>query len=177
MCNLYSMTKGQVAIRELARAIRDTTGNLPPLPGIFPDNPAPIVRRGEDGARELALSRSARRTHVRSVSALQPIFPATDVIAAHWELCSPWWSRTIRTARSRTSGAYLVNLLLMAPSSQGLEPPGKAGRFTSRRLASSKVLRTHNDILNGHPCGPRYRGPYWAETQFTKLSRSWAQTR
>lgn len=57
MCNLYSMTKGQVAIRELARAIRDTTGNLPPLPGIFPDNPAPIVRRGEDGARELALAR------------------------------------------------------------------------------------------------------------------------
>src|SRR5690606_21594756 len=32
------------------------------------------------------LSRSARRTHVRSVSALQPIFPVTDVIAAHWEL-------------------------------------------------------------------------------------------
>lgn len=57
MCNLYSMTKGQVAIRELARAIRDTTGNLPPLPGIFPDNPAPIVRHGEDGARELALAR------------------------------------------------------------------------------------------------------------------------
>lgn len=37
MCNLYSLTKGQAAIRELARAMRDTTGNLPPLPGIFPD--------------------------------------------------------------------------------------------------------------------------------------------
>src|SRR5690606_20959225 len=35
------------------------------------------------------------------------------------------------TARSRTSGAYLVNLLLMAPSSQGLEPPGNPGRFRS----------------------------------------------
>lgn len=39
MCNLYSMTKGQVAIRELARAMRDNTGNLPPLPGIFPTIP------------------------------------------------------------------------------------------------------------------------------------------
>ena len=37
MCNLYAVTKGQAAIRELARAMRDTTGNLPPLPGIFPD--------------------------------------------------------------------------------------------------------------------------------------------
>lgn len=36
MCNLFSMTKGQQAIRELAGAMRDTTGNLPMLPGIFP---------------------------------------------------------------------------------------------------------------------------------------------
>lgn len=57
MCNLYSLTKGQAAIRELARAMRDTTGNLPPLPGIFPDYAAPIVRTGPDGARELAMAR------------------------------------------------------------------------------------------------------------------------
>jgi hypothetical protein len=43
MCNLYSLTKGQAAIRELARAMRDTTGNLPPLPGIFPDQVAPVA--------------------------------------------------------------------------------------------------------------------------------------
>jgi hypothetical protein len=36
VCNLYSVTKGQAAIRELARAMGDRTGNLPPLPGIFP---------------------------------------------------------------------------------------------------------------------------------------------
>lgn len=50
MCNLFSMTKGQQAIRELAGAMRDTTGNLPMLPGIFPDYAAPIVRTGTDGA-------------------------------------------------------------------------------------------------------------------------------
>lgn len=27
MCNLYSLTKGQAAIREAARAMRDLTGN------------------------------------------------------------------------------------------------------------------------------------------------------
>ena len=56
MCNLYSLTKGQAAIRELARAMVDRTGNLPPLPGIFPDYGAPIVRDGADG-RELVLAR------------------------------------------------------------------------------------------------------------------------
>ena len=37
MCNLYSLTKGQAAIMTLVRAMRDRTGNLPPMPGIFPD--------------------------------------------------------------------------------------------------------------------------------------------
>jgi putative SOS response-associated peptidase YedK len=57
MCNLYSVTKGQQAIREAARAMRDTAGNLPLLPGIFPDHAAPIVRTAADGVRELARAR------------------------------------------------------------------------------------------------------------------------
>ena len=56
MCNLYSVTKGQQAIRELAGAMRDTTGNLPPLSGIFPDYAAPIVRTQPEG-RELMMAR------------------------------------------------------------------------------------------------------------------------
>jgi putative SOS response-associated peptidase YedK len=56
MCNLYSVTKGQQAIREFTRAITDTTGNLPPLPGIFPDYAAPVVRNQPSG-RELMMAR------------------------------------------------------------------------------------------------------------------------
>ena len=56
MCNLYSVTKGQQAIREAFRAMTDRTGNLPPLPGIFPDQMAPVIRQGADG-RELAMLR------------------------------------------------------------------------------------------------------------------------
>ena len=57
MCNLYSMTKSQAAIRELIRAMHDRTGNLPPLPGIYPDYLAPIIRNGTDGIRELVMAR------------------------------------------------------------------------------------------------------------------------
>jgi putative SOS response-associated peptidase YedK len=57
MCNLFSITKSQTAIREFTRAMRDRTGNLPPIPGVFPDFLAPIVRNAPDGVRELMLAR------------------------------------------------------------------------------------------------------------------------
>ncbi len=66
MCNLYSVTKGQAAIIELTRALRDKTGNLPPMPGVFPDYSAPIVRNAPDGVRELMLARSAETAQPRS---------------------------------------------------------------------------------------------------------------
>jgi len=57
MCNLYSMTSNQRAILDLTRATRDGTGNQPPLPAIYPDSVAPVVRQAEDGARELTMMR------------------------------------------------------------------------------------------------------------------------
>ncbi len=57
MCNLYSMTKGQKAIIDLVKAMRDQVGNLPSLPGVFPNRTAPIVRAGSDGVRELLIAR------------------------------------------------------------------------------------------------------------------------
>jgi putative SOS response-associated peptidase YedK len=56
MFNLYSITKGQQAIRDLAGAMRDLTGNLPLLPGVFSDYSAPIVRTAADGVRKLAMA-------------------------------------------------------------------------------------------------------------------------
>ncbi len=57
MCNLYSMRKGQAEISRLARVTLERVGNLPPLPGIFPDYEAPIVRHGGEGTRELVKAR------------------------------------------------------------------------------------------------------------------------
>ena len=54
MCNLYSMTRGQQAIIAAARAMRDRVGNLPLMPGIYPDYSAPIVRNTADGTVNLA---------------------------------------------------------------------------------------------------------------------------
>ena len=56
MCNLYSLTKGQAAIVALFKAARDDTGNLPSMPGIFPDYAAPIIRAIE-GERVLTTAR------------------------------------------------------------------------------------------------------------------------
>lgn len=56
MCNLYSMTRSQAAIIAVTRTMHDRTGNLPPLPGIFPDYAAPVVRNTSEG-RELAMAR------------------------------------------------------------------------------------------------------------------------
>ncbi|MDO9442101.1 MAG: SOS response-associated peptidase [Beijerinckiaceae bacterium] len=57
MCNLYSITKGQQAIRQLFEIQRDLAGNLQPMPGVYPDGLAPVVRLGDDGSRELVMMR------------------------------------------------------------------------------------------------------------------------
>src|SRR5690606_6266683 len=56
VCNLYSMTKGQAAITDLVKVWQDSTGNLPSLPGIWPDTQAPVIRNTTQG-RELAMLR------------------------------------------------------------------------------------------------------------------------
>ena len=56
MCNLYSITTNQAAIIALFRVINRYVGNLAPMPGVFPDYKAPIVRNGPEG-RELATAR------------------------------------------------------------------------------------------------------------------------
>ncbi len=51
MCNLYSITRGQDAMRRLFAVTVDFTGNLEPMPGVYPDMSAPIVRAAEGGRR------------------------------------------------------------------------------------------------------------------------------
>jgi putative SOS response-associated peptidase YedK len=52
MCNLYSVFTTQAAMRRAFNVERDSAGNVPHLPGIFPDQMAPVVRMHED-EREL----------------------------------------------------------------------------------------------------------------------------
>jgi len=48
------------------------------------------------------------RAGLMNVAVDHPSFDAIEGIAAHCDECSGPWSRTIRTARSRTSGEYFV---------------------------------------------------------------------
>ncbi|MGY4467669.1 hypothetical protein ACVWWK_003378 [Bradyrhizobium sp. LB9.1b] len=52
----YSITTNQAAISALFRVVNRYVGNLAPMPGVFPDYKAPIVRNGAEG-RELATAR------------------------------------------------------------------------------------------------------------------------
>ena len=123
MCNLYSLTKGQAAILEMTRAMVDRTGNLPPLPGIFPDYPAPIVRNGAEG-RELAMARWGMPSPVFALKGRKTDPGVTNVR----NVSSPHWRRWLgagvalrgalhqllrirdaaRTARSAPSGSRLT---------------------------------------------------------------------
>jgi hypothetical protein len=65
MCSLYSLTKGQQAIREFASVVTDRTGNLPPLPGIYPDYLAPVVRNRPEGREQSSMRFYRRKPPVR----------------------------------------------------------------------------------------------------------------
>jgi hypothetical protein len=43
VCNLYSITTNQAAIIALFRVMNRYVGDLPPMPRVFPDYPAPVV--------------------------------------------------------------------------------------------------------------------------------------
>ena len=56
MCNLYNMTTNQEAIRRLFKVTIDNVGNLPPLPGIYPDYMAPVIHMS-NSERALSMMR------------------------------------------------------------------------------------------------------------------------
>ncbi len=98
MCNLYSVTTSQVAIREAARAMHDRTGNLPPLPGIFPDYGAPIVREGAAG-REMVLARWGMPSPLFALKRKKTDAGVTNIR----NVTSPHWGYGSRTSAERAS--------------------------------------------------------------------------
>jgi putative SOS response-associated peptidase YedK len=57
MCNLYANLMPQDAMRQLFDGASDKLGNQPSLPAIFPDMAVPILRRTDEGERELVQAR------------------------------------------------------------------------------------------------------------------------
>ena len=81
MCNLYSITTNQAAIIALFRVINRYVGNLPPVPGVYPDFPAPVVRDAGAG-RELAMMRWGMPPPPRAGG--YPVTNIRNTASPHW---------------------------------------------------------------------------------------------
>lgn len=94
MCNLYSITTAQEAVRRFFRVERDFAGNLPPLPSVFPGHMAPVVRKGEDGKRELVMLRWGFVLPQEGRAPKDVTNARSDKVAS-----SPFWRQSFETRR------------------------------------------------------------------------------
>src|ERR1700693_3035164 len=90
MCNLYSITTNQAAITSLFRVMNRYVRNLPPMPGVYPDYPAPVVRNSGDD-RELAMMRWGMPPPPRAGG--YPVTNIRNTASPHWRA---WFSRENR---------------------------------------------------------------------------------
>jgi putative SOS response-associated peptidase YedK len=118
VCNLYSITTNQAAIIALFRVMNQHVGNLPPMPGVFPDYPAPVVRNAA-GEREIVMMRWGMPppprtagppvTNIRNTSSPRPCFSSQRRPIASC-LRSFRWGPTgsLRARRSASVACFLI---------------------------------------------------------------------
>ncbi|WP_415182938.1 SOS response-associated peptidase [Phaeovulum sp.] len=94
MCNLYSQTKSQDAMRHVFEGMveedegfEDLTGNLQTQTGIYPDYAAPIIRHGAAGGWQLAKARWGMPTPATFLKGKRTDPGVTNIrntASAHW---------------------------------------------------------------------------------------------
>tara|TARA_R110002073_G_scaffold33647_1_gene100887 strand:+ start:439 stop:1197 length:759 start_codon:yes stop_codon:yes gene_type:complete len=96
MCNLYSQTKSQDAMRSLFsdvlqgdEQLEDTIGNLPPLAGIWPDYAAPIIKANDVGGWRLSAARWGMPTPAKFLEGKRTDPGVTNIR----NVASPHWRR------------------------------------------------------------------------------------
>jgi hypothetical protein len=124
MCNLYSINANPAAINGLFRGENRYVGNLPPIPGVFPDYPIPVISSvGGIGVAAGAIEqgRSDRNFDAGRISAVGITDPSW------WAALKPftflmgllgnnWSSNQISLCRSRHTGVFtLLYLPLSGP--------------------------------------------------------------
>lgn len=127
MCNLYSMTKSLDAFRALVRAMVNPPTNLPPLPGVFPDQMAPVVRQAGD-ARELLTMRAGECRRRRRVAYRSLTF------------------ETPRSPTGRNGSTHKADASCRRPASASMHrPPPKRPPPGSHLTPISAIVQTHGD--------------------------------
>ena len=81
MCNLYSITTNQAAIAALFRVVNRYVGNLAPMPGVFPDYPAPVIRNTDTGT-EMTMMRWGMPPPPRTGG--PPVTNIRNTSSPHW---------------------------------------------------------------------------------------------
>src|SRR6185312_10342076 len=112
------MTKGQAAIRALSGAMTDRTGNMPPLPGIFPAE-----------GRELVMARWGMPSPVFALNGKKSDPGVTNVRNA----ASPHWRRWLGV-ESRCVVPF-TSFAEPDPQPDGTRPPAWFALDESRPLA------------------------------------------
>ena len=119
MCNLYSQTKSQDAMRHVfddvlddGEVLDDTTGNLPPLAGIYPDYPAPIIQHGPQGGFQSSMARWGMPTPPQFLAGKRTDPGVTNIR----NVASPHWRRWLGVANR-----------CLVPFTSFAEPDGRVG--------------------------------------------------
>ena len=118
MCNLYSQTKAQDAMRHVFDVVADETGNLPPLTGIYPDTPAPIITQTPQG-RLLTLARWGMPTPPQFLLGKRTDSGVTNIrntTSPHWRR---WPGEPQRCLVPFTSFSEIDRALLQNPDRAG----------------------------------------------------------
>lgn len=109
MCNLYSMRKPRDEAARSFRAMIDRTGNQPPLPAIFPDQLAPVIRV-QNGAREMLNMRWG--FPCPPTFGARPVTNVRNVNSPHWRA---WLTPEFRCLVPATSFCEYNDLIPKVP--------------------------------------------------------------
>lgn len=108
------MLKSQEAMRRLFDGLIDRVGNMPPLSGIYPDYPAPIIRNSLEG-RELVTARWGMPTPPQYLVGKKTDRGVTNIrqtSSSHWR---PWFGPEHRCLVPLTSFAEKGTLFRRHP--------------------------------------------------------------
>jgi putative SOS response-associated peptidase YedK len=133
MCNLYSITTNQAAVAGLFRRMNRYVGYLPPMPGVFPDYPAPVIRNAGD-TEEMILMRWGMPSPPKTGG--PPVTNIRNTSSPHWRGWLKPESRCLMPANSFAEYAPEPNPETKKKDVVGRQPP-------------AVLLRRHLDRIQG----------------------------